>query len=314
MDENEYKKILDDYLAGKLSEEKEKQIDQWLEAIKLQEEEEGIPWSEARQNKLLEAIHHKMEIPVRPLYTRQWVKIAAVWIIFMVAAVSLWTVLKPVDVLTVTTSGSLTKTILADGTIVWLKANSTLSYPTGFEGSTRDVTLQGGEALFEVAKDARHPFIIQCGDLTATVLGTSFNIKTGKEHIEVTVLTGKVGLTSRYDKQGITVSANEKAKYNAEHHQIAKVVMQRDEITQIVRSTDYSMSFDRTTVHDIVKRIERKFNVQVSMDGNTLDLCTITADFTDQSLETTLASIADVFDFQYVIQGSHVTIRGGTCR
>ncbi|HVU95470.1 MAG TPA: FecR domain-containing protein [Puia sp.] len=69
---------------------------------------------------------------------------------------------------------------LPDGSRVWLNNASSLRYPVAFTGATREVELSG-EAYFEVAKDANHPFFVHttggpAGPATIEVLGTSFNI------------------------------------------------------------------------------------------------------------------------------------------
>lgn len=68
---------------------------------------------------------------------------------------------------------------LPDGSKVWLNNASSIRYPVAFTGSSREVELSG-EAYFEIAKDASHPFrvAVHKGDKTSTieVLGTSFNI------------------------------------------------------------------------------------------------------------------------------------------
>lgn len=48
---------------------------------------------------------------------------------------------------------------LADGSKVWLNADSRLQYPTAFDGTTREVYLSG-EAFFDVSKNKLKPFII----------------------------------------------------------------------------------------------------------------------------------------------------------
>lgn len=65
--------------------------------------------------------------------------------------------------------------ILSDGTRIWMNAESLLRYPTSFIGEKREVFLEG-EAFFEVAKDAKHPFIVHTNRHSVEVLGTSFNI------------------------------------------------------------------------------------------------------------------------------------------
>ena len=48
---------------------------------------------------------------------------------------------------------------LPDGTNVWLNKNSRLEYGSSFESGKRTVKLLG-EAFFDVAKDALHPFAV----------------------------------------------------------------------------------------------------------------------------------------------------------
>jgi ferric-dicitrate binding protein FerR (iron transport regulator) len=66
--------------------------------------------------------------------------------------------------------------VLADGSKVWLNAASTLKYPTRFAGPERLVELSG-EAFFEVAGSAEHPFRVLIRNAEVEVLGTGFNVK-----------------------------------------------------------------------------------------------------------------------------------------
>lgn len=83
---------------------------------------------------------------------------------------------------------------LADGTNVWLNADSKISFPAGFAGSQRTVMLLNGEAYFEVAKDKKHPFVVVTEDQKLEVLGTHFNISAYREEnsTKTTLLEGSV--------------------------------------------------------------------------------------------------------------------------
>ena len=82
---------------------------------------------------------------------------------------------------------------LADGSKIWLNADSKVQYPALFNGSTREVYLNG-EAFFDIAKNPSKPFIIHLSNGTVRVLGTSFNIKAydNEPVVETSVATGKV--------------------------------------------------------------------------------------------------------------------------
>ena len=89
---------------------------------------------------------------------------------------------------------------LADGTLVHLNAGTTLEYPVVFSHKDRRVKLTG-EALFEVAHDAKHPFIVETFATNLQVLGTKFNVLAdpNNEVFSTTLIEGKVKGTNRND-------------------------------------------------------------------------------------------------------------------
>ena len=99
--------------------------------------------------------------------------------------------------------GSKVNIRLVDGTQVKLNSGSKLTYPEEFTGVERRVTLTG-EAFFEVAKNAKMPFIINTGNINTTVLGTSFNVQaSGENEVRVAVLTGKVKVADTLNQQEV---------------------------------------------------------------------------------------------------------------
>ncbi|WP_303178976.1 FecR family protein [uncultured Butyricimonas sp.] len=84
---------------------------------------------------------------------------------------------------------------LADGTNVWMFAESEIRFPTRFKGNKREVYLSG-EAYFEVHHDPVHPFYVKTKSLDVKVLGTSFNVKAynNMEVVETSLVEGVVSV------------------------------------------------------------------------------------------------------------------------
>jgi ferric-dicitrate binding protein FerR (iron transport regulator) len=89
---------------------------------------------------------------------------------------------------------------LADGTRVWLNADSELRYPVQFTGNDRKVFLKG-EAYFEVSHDENKAFIVDTYGQEVKVYGTEFCINAYDEKITKTVLVeGSVGVRAKQSK------------------------------------------------------------------------------------------------------------------
>jgi len=97
----------------------------------------------------------------------------------------------------VTPKGMDYKVVLPDGSHVWVGAASSLRFPAAFTGKERSVELNG-EAYFEVAPDAAHPFVVHTGKTAIRVLGTSFNIKAyaGERYERTTLVSGAVKVSA----------------------------------------------------------------------------------------------------------------------
>lgn len=87
---------------------------------------------------------------------------------------------------------------LADGSLVWLNAGSRLEYPSIFSGGTRHVKLSG-EAMFEIARNEKRPFIVETFACDIEVLGTKFNVESDEARriFSTALIAGSVRLTSK---------------------------------------------------------------------------------------------------------------------
>jgi len=127
------------------------------------------------------------------------------------------------NILRVPKAGTYT-VILPDGSRVMLNAMSELSYPVTFNKKERRVKLKG-EAYFEVAKDAVHPFKVILNESEVEVLGTHFNISSYDQTAKTTLLEGSVkvdngeksrvltpGNQALVDKRNVSISKGDTQK------------------------------------------------------------------------------------------------------
>jgi len=89
--------------------------------------------------------------------------------------------------------GQIKEVFLADGTHIWLNADSKLLFPSNFNTDKREIELEG-EAYFEVTSNEENPFLVKTKNHTIKVTGTQFNVCEYPESniIETTLVEGKV--------------------------------------------------------------------------------------------------------------------------
>jgi transmembrane sensor len=83
---------------------------------------------------------------------------------------------------------------LDDGSRIALNSNSKVKIE--FTAERRTVRLLRGEAFFEVAHNQERPFVVIAGDSQVTAVGTAFEVRYEPDHIDVTLVEGKVNVTS----------------------------------------------------------------------------------------------------------------------
>ncbi len=92
-----------------------------------------------------------------------------------------------------TAVGERSTVVLTDGSTVTLNTNSQIDVT--FAPGRRDIKLVRGQALFEVAKDAARPFVVEAGNQRITALGTAFDVRFDKQdEVKVVLVEGRVAV------------------------------------------------------------------------------------------------------------------------
>ena len=162
-----------------------------------------------------------------------------------------------------TGKGETFKLKLPDGSMIWLNAASSLTYqPDLLENGKRQVLLKG-EAYFEVAKDAEHPFVVKSRDQEITVLGTHFNVNSyGNEpEVSTTLLEGSVRVTAA--KENVTLSPGQQSVTTGSGFIVSQV-----DAEAFLAWRNRQFLFERQHIQRIMRIIERWYDVEVVYRGN----------------------------------------------
>lgn len=167
--------------------------------------------------------------------------------------------------------GSQTKVVLPDGSAVCLNSGSILEYdPDILRRKSREVYLVG-EGYFEVQADPEKPFIVHAEELNVKVLGTVFNVRSYPEdaEIEVDLIKGKVEVFSTSETCGnVILSPDERLTYDKKS---GKMNHFHADASQASRWTTGKLSFVNASVPEIMKVIERRYNVRIVLHSRLIE-------------------------------------------
>lgn len=206
----------------------------------------------------------------------QYVAAASVTLLFIVGGLSLLHIessIQPVIIESKSPAGSTSRLELGDGTIVQLNAGSILNYPSHFTGSSRTVFLNG-EAYFEVAKDKKHPFVVETNQLKIKVLGTHFNIKSYENDYRVVTTLMEGSVSVEFDKDGnipnrpVVLKPNQQVVFDKETNKISIAEVNAN-LYAVWK--DGECFFEGEKLKDIAKILERQFGTPITIISPNLE-------------------------------------------
>ena len=180
----------------------------------------------------------------------RWMRVAAVLLLLLGVGYGIgsWREHSAPDVIVqnqlITAKGSKGRFTLPDGSVVWLNSETKLTYPNQFTGDRRFVSLEG-EAYFEVAKDAKKPFVVQAGEIDVEVLGTCFDLDSysSGEFVETALLSGSVKISGKALKDPVYLKPDELFRHR-KSDQTASVEEANDCLADILISMEGRYNMD----------------------------------------------------------------------
>ncbi len=320
-------KTIEKFFNGKATEEEKHRVMIFFKEKELNTENSAMlkTWwdrfveesTEDPSNKILKVIHEQVNFQVshRKSYHLKWFGIAAALALILCISYLFYQFSEteksfPItEMITKQTPiGVKLHFALPDGSMVNLNSGSKITYPLNFDSGVRKVHLEG-EAFFEVAKNSDQPFVVECNNLTTTVLGTSFNITSpNDDKVVVSVTSGKVRIDHKdHHDQLIYLTPGEEVIWDnikklghVQHFDPYKTVAWKDGI----------IIFDESGLTDIIDKLNRWYGVEVEVIG--VDINHVkwqySGEFDNETLENVLSGIAFVKDFKYKISDKKVQL------
>ena len=201
---------------------------------------------------------------------------------------------------------------LSDGTLVHLNAGTTLRYPVKFiAGENRQVFLDG-EAFFDVAKDQKHPFIVNADALNVRVLGTHFNVSNYPEDAatDVVLVEGSVGMYRSNEEFDAAKNTILKPGFKGSFNRENTVISTKAVITDIYTSwINGGLTFRNMTFKNIITKLERRYNVTIINKNEKLANEKFNASFSDESIEKVMSYFNDIHGINYTIKNNQILIK-----
>ncbi len=203
--------------------------------------------------------------------------------------------------------GEVREILLTDGSVVKLNTNSRVA--VRYTREIRKIRLLKGEALFDVAKNRKWPFVVQANDTLVRAVGTSFTVSMlPQQPVQVLVKEGVVELKRANTAAAVPVRVSANTQAFAPHG----APITATPITQAMLARNLAweygrIAFNDQTLRDAADEYARYSDIQIVVDPTVANM-TITGSFVSNDPVGFARSAASILDLQVEVNGREVKI------
>ncbi len=244
--------------------------------------------------------------------SKNWMRLAAALLLLVAISFLLRNILTDRDqsIVYQTNAAEEKNITLSDGSTIVLNEHANLLIPTNFDKAATRTVVLSGEAYFDIAADAKRPFVIRTDQSTITVIGTAFNVRAypTENFTEIEVAEGVVRFAA--GEQQIELKAAEKGVFTKSKGLIKKEAKELN--AQSWRTK--SLKFRRTPVADVLQSLERYYKIKIELKNAGIKNCKFVGDFNNTQLSTVLKTLAETYraEIKEIAQNQYL-IEGGEC-
>lgn len=247
---------------------------------------------------IVEKLNEQPEVKVVSI-SRMILRIAASILLVLTVGGSIW-ILGFEKVTVYSPKGQHITQILPDSSSVQLNADTRISYNKVLWFINRKVYING-EALFKVKKGKRFDVVADLA--TTTVLGTTFDIYARNGKVKVSCIEGQVSVTNNSSKNKVVLTAG--------FHTLStksKII----EPTKSIKHDEVAWTygefyFTNAPLSEVIKEIERQFNVEI--DCKNTNNRFYTGYFNNKDLNDALRLVCIPMEVEYTVKDKLIEIK-----
>jgi transmembrane sensor len=203
----------------------------------------------------------------------------------------------------VSAPGEIRTVTLADQSQVTLDADSAIA--VDFSRGERHVQLRRGAGFFSVTHTGE-PFVVDAEKGQARVLGTQFEVRLQPHGAQVTVLSGRVGVTAGQDGEQQILSAGQQVAYGAGSAEKLHAV---DSEAQLAWRQGW-LNYYKATLADVVNDLSRYYPGRIVLLNDELAARRVSGSFPSRNPQAVLSSLQGVLGFeQHQVLGHLIILR-----
>lgn len=176
-----------------------------------------------------------------------------------------------------TVKGQEMSVVLSDQSRVTLNTDSLVEI--AFNDHERLVRLVRGEAMFEVAKDPKHPFIVDTGYDQVRALGTTFVVRKDEHETSATLIEGRVEVFQDTGKAPVILAVL-KAGQRITVTGGTKIAIDYPSRDMVMAWTMGQVIFEDEPLGDAIEELNRYGSVQLEIDDPIIASLHVSGDFT----------------------------------
>lgn len=209
-----------------------------------------------------------------------------------------------------TAKGETYQVRLPDGSLVVLNAASSLTYATSLnERGERKVKLIG-EAYMEVAKDKKHPFIVESRNQQIEVLGTHFNVNAyeDEDKSRTTLLEGSVKVSVLAPTNGELKSTILKPGEQSVITSLNQIAIRQADVNEAIAWKNGKFIFEDQPIENIMRILARWYNVEVQYEEDVKKIPFTASISKYDNISKILEKMSRTQNIKFKIDGRRITV------